>query len=172
MEHDIGLVLGILTGLGAGLLLVSLLFRKKVLDMTFDERQERARGKAFQYGFFVLAACVVLYGAADTFLGRWCDTLTGAVLCVCVALTVFAAVCIWKDAYLSLKERPGKVMTLFAGLAAMNLGLGGILTSSGGLVEDGVLTFRACNLAAGVLLLAVMAIYGVKLLRERKREEE
>ena len=53
------------------------LFKKKVLDMHFDERQERARGKAFQYGFFTLLIAAYAYGISDVLLGRWCDVLTG-----------------------------------------------------------------------------------------------
>ena len=43
-------MLGLSVGIIAGLFVVALLFKKKVLDMHFDERQELARGTAFQYG--------------------------------------------------------------------------------------------------------------------------
>ena len=51
-EERMGIAVGLTVGLAIGLLFVALLFRKKVLDCTFDERQERARGVAFKYGFF------------------------------------------------------------------------------------------------------------------------
>lgn len=44
----IALVLGLCAGFVAGIFTVALLFRAKVLDMHFDERQERARGVAFR----------------------------------------------------------------------------------------------------------------------------
>ena len=56
-----GILLGISVGLLAGLLLVALLFKKKILDCHFDERQELARGKAFQYGFFSLLISTYAY---------------------------------------------------------------------------------------------------------------
>ena len=40
LEYAMGLVFGLAVGLGV----VALLFKKKVLDMTFAERQELARG--------------------------------------------------------------------------------------------------------------------------------
>ena len=36
-------ILGVLVGLAMAGVLVAVLFRAKVLDMTFDERQQRAR---------------------------------------------------------------------------------------------------------------------------------
>lgn len=172
MTHSAGMIAGLLMGLAAGILMVSLLFRKKVLDMTFDERQERARGKAFQYGFFTLVICLVLYGLTDVLIGRWCDTLAGVTLCIAVALVVFAAVCIQRDAYLSLKERPKSVLSALAALTLLNLFFGGMQAASGKLVENGVLTFRACNLIAGALLVAILVMYLGKCLQDRGREME
>ena len=53
-----GIVVGILVGVG----IVALLFKLKVMDLTFDERQERARGQAYKYGFWTLLTCLLLYG--------------------------------------------------------------------------------------------------------------
>lgn len=172
MEHNMGMMLGLLTGVAVGLLIVVLLFKKKVLDMTFDERQERARGQAFARGFVTLVVCVAVYGISDAILGHWINVLAGCMLCVCVAVTVFAIVCIRKDAYLSLKERPRQIMALFAVLAAVNLAIGAIYVYNGTLVENGMLTFRACNPIAGVMMALVLAVYAVKYLRDRKETEE
>ena len=38
-EERMGIAVGLTVGLAVGLLFVALLFRKKVLDCTFDERQ-------------------------------------------------------------------------------------------------------------------------------------
>jgi len=87
-------------------------------------------------------------------------------------VTVFAVECIRKDAYLSLKERPWQVMTLFAILAAVNLGIGALNLHSGEVVENGVLTFRAINPMVGVMMLLVLAIYAVKHLQDGSEMEE
>ncbi|MCI9113855.1 MAG: hypothetical protein HFF96_06275, partial [Oscillibacter sp.] len=78
--HHAGVFVGLAAGLLAGLAFIMSLFKKKVLDMHFDERQERARGKAFQYGFFTLLIAAYAYGISDVLLGRWCDVLTGVTL--------------------------------------------------------------------------------------------
>lgn len=174
MDHyHAGLALGISAGILAGLLVVALLFKKKVLDMHFDERQERARGKAFQYGFLTLITAVYAYGVSDIALGRWCDVLTGVTICLAVSLCVFAVTCILKDAYLSLREKPRTVMTMFVLMSAVNLGFGVLYALSGDLVEDGVLTFRAVNPIIGVVTLVILIVYTVNhLLRDREEEAE
>ncbi len=171
--HHAGVFVGLAAGLLAGLAFIMSLFKKKVLDMHFDERQERARGKAFQYGFFTLLVAAYAYGISDVLLGRWCDVLTGVTLCIALALCVFAVTCILKDAYLSLREKPRTVMTMFALLSTINLGFGGMYALSGDLVEDGVLTFRAVNPIIGAAVLVILIVYIVNyLLRPRDEEAE
>ena len=174
MDHyHMGMALGLSAGILAGVLFVALLFKKKILDMHFDERQERARGKAFQYGFFTLLGAAYAYGVSDMLLGRWCDVVAGITLCAALALCVFAITCILKDAYLSLREKPRTVMMMFALLSVINLGIGGVHALSGELVEGGVLTFRAVNPIVGLATLVILIVYIVDyLLRSRDEEAE
>lgn len=170
--YHAGLLFGLLTGILIGVAVLVLLFKKKVLSMEFDERQERARGKAFQYGFFTLMICLYVYGVSEMALGRWCDALAGVTLCIAIGVGVFAVTCILRDAYLSLKEKPRQVMTMFALIAFFNLGLGGLYLSSGGLVEDGVLTYRAVNPILGAMALAILIVYIVNFLLRSREEDE
>lgn len=171
MYHT-GLMFGLLCGLLAGFLVLAVLFKKKILSMEFDERQELARGKAFQYSFLTLMICLFLYAASEMALGRWCDAFAGVMICIALSITVFAVTCILKDAYLSLREKPRTIMTMFALLSALNLGIGGTYLFHGGLVEDGILTFRVTNLIAGLMCLAVLIVYIVNfLLRDRGEGE-
>lgn len=172
-NYHAGLLLGISVGVIAALGLLAFLFKKKVLDMHFDERQELARGKAFQYGFFTLLISSYAYGVSDVIFGKWCDVLTGVTICLAAALCVFAVTCILKDAYLSLREKPRTIMTMFALISAVNLGLGGMYAYSGDLMENGVLTFRAVNPILGFAILVILIVYIVNhLLRSREEEAE
>ena len=99
-------MLGALAGLAVAVILIGVLIRARVLDMTFDERQERARGTAYKYAFIATLVTAALYGGSELLLGRWCDAMTGAVLCFCVGGGVFASTCIVKGAYVSLREKP------------------------------------------------------------------
>ena len=156
---QIALALGLGTGLVVSVFIVTLLLRMKVLDMTFDERQERARGTAYKYAFIATLVTAALYGGSELLLGRWCDAMTGAVLCFCVGGGVFASTCIVKGAYVSLREKPRQILLTLIAATATNLlcGLGNLVR--GGLVEEGVLTFRAMNLLLGALCLVILAVY-------------
>ena len=176
MEHSLGYNLGMLVGVLAGALvgvgIIALLFKLKVMDLTFDERQERARGQAYKYGFWTLLTCLLMYGFSDMVLGRWCDVITGVMLCVAVAMVVFASVCIVKDAYLSLKEKPRQVMTLLTVISILNLGIGFMNWKHGQVVKDGVLTYSAVNGICGIMMLAILGVYLVNYLLAKREAGE
>ena len=48
MEHSLGYIFGLLVGILVGVGIVALLFKLKVMDLTVDERQGRARGQAYR----------------------------------------------------------------------------------------------------------------------------
>ena len=172
MEHSLGYIFGLLVGILVGVGIVALLFKLKVMDLTFDERQERARGQAYKYGFWTLLTCLLLYGFSDQIFGRWCDALVGAILCIAAALMVFASVCIVKDAYLSLKEKPRAIMTLLTVISALNLAIGVINWKSGQVVKDGVLTYSAVNGICGVITLTILVVYVVNYLLAKREAGE
>ena len=172
MEHSLGYIVGIVVGILVGVGIVALLFKLKVMDLTFDERQERARGQAYKYGFWTLLTCLLLYGFSDMVLGRWCDVLVGAMLCIAAALMVFASVCIVKDAYLSLKEKPRTVMTLLAVVSVLNLAIGAMNWKNGRVFRDGILTYSASNGICGAITLTILVVYVVNYLLDKQEAGE
>lgn len=170
MEHTVGYGLGLMAGILAGVGIVALLLRLRVLDRTFDERQELARGKAYRYGFWTLAAALAAYGLSELALGRWCDALAGGMLCLAPALTVFAVACIRSDAYLSLRERPKQILTVLALVAALNLVIGTVNLLEGRAVTGGVLRLEAVNLICAIMCLIVLGVL-VHALRTRREED-
>ena len=172
LEHNLGMLAGVLVGALVGIGIVALLFKLKVIDLTFDERQERARGQAYKYGFWTLLSCLLLYGFSDMVLGRWCEVLVGAMLCIAAALLVFASICIVKDAYLSLKEKPRVVLTTLTIVAALNLAIGVMNWKNGRVVKDGVLTYSAVNGICGVITLTILVVYVVNYLLAKREAGE
>lgn len=167
---QIALALGLCTGLIVSILIVALLFRAKVLDMHFDERQERARGVAFRYGFYTMAVCLLAYGFSDL-VYHWCDALVGCVLSLFAGIVVLAVTAIRRDAYLGLYERPRRIMALFAVIAAVNLAIGVIHLLDGGAVVNGILTFRVVNLLAGITAAVILAAYAFRFVQVREAED-
>ena len=172
MEHSLGYIVGIVVGILVGVGIVALLFKLKVMDLTFDERQERARGQAYKYGFWTLLTCRRLYVCSDMGLGRWCDGRVGAMLCVAGSLMVFASVCIVKDAYLSLKEKPRTVMTMLTVVSILNLVIGVMNWKNGRVMENGILTFAAVNGICGAMVLVILVIYVANYLLGRREAGE
>ena len=105
-------------------------------------------------------------------LGRWCDVITGVMLCLAGALVVFASVCIVKDAYLSLKEKPRKIMTLLAVVSVLNLAIGVMNWKGGRVVENGVLTYGAANGICGAMVLVILVVYIANYLLAKREEAE
>ena len=171
-EYNFGLLVGVLVGALVGVGIIALLFKLKVMDLTFDERQERARGQAYKYGFWTLITCLLLYGFSDMILGRWCDVITGVMLCVAAAMMVFASVCIVKDAYLSLKEKPRTIMILLTVVGSLNLAIGIMNWKNGRVVQDGILTFGAANGICGIMVLVILAVYVVNHLLAKREDAE
>ena len=171
-EYNFGLLVGVLVGALVGVGIIALLFKLKVMDLTFDERQERARGQAYKYGFWTLMGCLLLYGFSNMVLGRWCDVITGVMLCVAVAMVVFASVCIVKDAYLSLKEKPRTVMTLLAVVSVLNLAIGAMNWKNGRVFRDGILTYSAANGICGAITLTILVVYVVNYLLAKQEAGE
>ena len=172
LGYNFGILAAVLVGALVGLGIIALLFRLKIMDLTFDERQERARGQAYKYGFWTMITCLLLYGFSDMVLGRWCDVITGVMLCLAGALVVFASVCIVKDAYLSLKEKPRKIMTLLAVVSVLNLAIGVMNWKNGRVVQDGILTFGAANGICGIMVLVILAVYVVNHLLAKREDAE
>lgn len=172
MNDSIAVFWGILIGVAVGLGFIAILFRKKILSMQFDERQEHARGIAFKYGFFTMLICTYAYGLSELIAGHWCDALAGISICCGISLTVFAVICILKDAYLSLRERPRQIMTMFAILGIINLTIGGIALANGELVENGILTFRILNPVLGLATLIILIIYLINYLLGQREDAE
>ena len=172
LGYNFGILAAVLVGALVGLGIIALLFRLKIMDLTFDERQERARGQAYKYGFWTLMTCLLLYGFSDMVLGRWCDVLAGAMLCVAAALIVFGSVCIVKDAYLSLKEKPRTIMILLTVVGSLNLAIGIMNWKNGRVVQDGILTFGAANGICGIMVLVILAVYVVNHLLAKREDAE
>ena len=81
-------------------------------------------------------------------------------------------VCIVKDAYLSLKEKPRTIMTLLTVVTLLNLAIGAMHWKSGRVVRDGVLTFGAANLICGLMVLVIMVVYAVNYLLVKREDGE
>ena len=89
-----------------------------------------------------------------------------------MALVMFASVCIVKDAYLSLKEKPRTIMILLTVVGSLNLAIGIMNWKNGRVVQDGILTFGAANGICGIMVLVILAVYVVNHLLAKREDAE
>ena len=172
-------LLGILAGVGVVAILclvIWLVLRRKGRDASrraagYDERQERARGRAFQAGFFTMligcAAAAVLSALGVPLL----DSYLGYVLALYLGAAVFACVSIHLDAYYRLSDRPRQYMILFGVCGLLNLGVA-LGDMGGGLYRNGRPAMWTVNLGCAAVMAAILLCQLIHTLRRRREAEE
>lgn len=166
-EQKLGMIAGMAAGLVAGLIVAAIILKVTKtngrMKCEYDERQSVIRGKGYKYGFFAFMICNFLHGmsyAAKISLPL--DTGAFSVLSIIIAMAVQITYCIWNDAYFSMNENKGRVLSVFALIGIVNLSIGIFGLHEGGAIENGVLNFRCANLFCGVLFLFIFCVLFLK----------
>lgn len=169
--------LGVLCGLAVVAIVCAILAHKNrkagnVSWGEYDERQQMARNLAFKYAFFTL----IIFDAVnalvvDVMEVRWSDAITATMIGLCLALSVFACICIWKEAYLSLSTQPKGMLPILLLGTGLNLAIGLFNLHRYGLFDpNGLLTFRSLNLIVGLMCLFILINF-LAWRRKRRAEE-
>lgn len=185
-QHSISYVVGMICGFVAGMLIIFVLSRlirkmggkfgafKCGKEGAYDERQLQARGKAYKVGFFFL----LIYVTVASVLGDVCNipllmSFGGMWIGVCMAIFIFATICIWEDAYMSLQENAKGINIMFLLVGALNL-ITGIVNMRDGIpfIENGAISYRYTNLIVAILFLALTLMFDLKLLYNKKQEDD
>lgn len=139
----------------------------------FDERQIAAQGAAYKTAFWTMLAYYLLYaivcGAGELV---WCDQFLGMFLGVIVGVTVFALICIFRDAYFSPDQSSASVVVMINVLCIIQGGFGLLHLSDGTVVEDGILTADATQLFLFLMGLIIDVGLFVKHRMEKREEQE
>lgn len=171
MNHGISdwaVMAGVIIGIIA--VIIGLVLGKNQMgSCVFDERQERARGKAYKYGFITLVIYLCIYSFIDDMAEPALESgLSVGAIGICIGVAVFAVVSIWNDAYFSIQQEPKRYAIIFAGLFLMNflLGISNLHAS------DGEANYALANIAVSILAAVVLAAIGVKSLKNRRETDE
>lgn len=184
MKHSLEYGMGFVIGIAAGFALIALLvwLIKKFGGKTdifckkdsFDERQLLARGKAYKAAFFTqmiyMTAIALLNDIANvkvfmSFGGMWIG--------VCISITVFAIVCIIKDAYMSLYENAKGVILMFGIVGMLNLSIGFCkIKDDDFFIEKGVISVNSVNLIVGIVFVIILLVFCAKLIYDKKNNVE
>ena len=109
---------------------VALMFIKKFTCKTkrndFDERQQVARGKAFQTGFFTCVASISIAMIFVAFLGESLTTKNFIFILISILMISILSTTIqliWTDSYISFRNKPTSNMVLFFALSILQISL-------------------------------------------------
>lgn len=171
MEHSVWYLAGFLFGLAVVAIIGIVWLIKRRGACEYDERQELARGKAFQAAFFVLFGYLVITGILDLVWGiRFGDSFTSSFVGICIAIVVFACSCIAHDAYFSIHDKPRNMILIFVLLTVVNGLIGIINLLKYGFMPNGILTTDSMNLICAVMSLCILVAILLKLRHDRAEE--
>ena len=172
--HSTEYILGFATGVV--LLAVSALIAAKKFKQQskFDERQQLLRSRAYQAAFWVLTAYMCINGIFNMMTGiAWADMMTSSFIGICIAITVFVVICIRKDAYFAINQKPRLYFVLFGGLIVMNLALGmlNVLDEDTSFFTDGMLNYHVMSFVVVALLATALIALTIQRLKVKAQSE-
>lgn len=182
LEYYLGIVIGIAMGLALVVFLKWIIQKMggkvevggRKCKESYDERQMLARGQAYKTAFFTLLFYMCSVAAISEFSENpLLMSFAGIWVGVCLSITVFAIVCILKDAYMSLYENTKGIIMMFSVIGILNTGIGILHFDAGRpMIEDGMLSIYCINLIVGIMFLIILAVFCGKLLYDKRNAKE
>ena len=169
VSYFIGIVIGII------LILVVYKFgnRNHKMSTDYDERQKKARGKGYQYGYYAMmiyeAVLLILYiGEISLPVESYVLHFTGML----IGAMVLSTYCIWHDAYWGLNNNRRRYGLIFLVLGILNAVpvIGSAM--HGGLLENGKLATSGLNMGVLVMLTVIGAELLIKAQMEKREVDE
>lgn len=146
--------------------------KKKFGVNEYDERQEQIRGTAYKLAFFAVLIASAAYSIFIRFYERpLMQDGVSTMLAALFGVMVFAVVCIWKDAFFSIKNSPTSYILLITAVVILEGYTGFMKIKDGQIFEDGLLTFNVCYPAMTVVFLVILVTILLKLFVLKERED-
>lgn len=166
MDKSLVYIAGMAVGICVVLIvcyLTSLLARKSGNKFSgkivYDERQMIARGVAYKWGLISMSISImgVSWLAENENLSSL-HSMQGAYLQMIIGFTVFASICIWKEAYISITENYKSTIFSLAAISALNF-VCYFGNSCGGKVNsfnDFMSNIKAVNLISAIAIIVIL----------------
>ena len=161
---------GIVTGILITVLLLKCMNKDGKTKTKYDERQQRARGEAYKYGFFAtLITCAIFMLLETSKLISILDYTTYFIAIV-IGVIVQFSYAIFHDAYIGLNTNMKKYTIFMVIVGIINL-LGGIMPLiHGEFLVDGHFDTSFINLLCSVMLLILAGELAVKQILDKKED--
>jgi len=160
---------------GISIILLAVILYKKVGKRdanAYDERQKQGQFVAYRASFWTLFAAVFISGLAEELYGPWATPMVAAFASCIVSITVYACVCIAKDAYTPLNKNPLHYSLLFLAIALLNLAIGLINLYNANLPYGSVFSSGIINLMCSGALIIIDIVYTADTLIKRRIAKE
>lgn len=168
----IGFVVGAMVGIVIVIALIKMCNKNGAFKTEYDERQEAIRGRGYKYTVYITWALMALSVLLDS-VGIVIPMDYAAKMFTIILLSVMVSVSyfIWNEAYFGQNNSIRKYGIAFTIIALFNLVITIFEGIRGGLVEEGILTFKAVNLEI-VIMFAIIGIeYLIKKLVTKPEED-
>lgn len=152
----IAIFCGLIAGVLFTILFLALTKTDKNVKCKFDERQELVRGKGFQYGFFSMLICNLLFTCMELAeMPLFAEFEVLILISSIIGIGVCVVYCIWNEGYFALNENKKRLMILFAVISVMNFIVGGFWIFKDMVIRNGKLTYYSTNLFCGLLFIII-----------------
>ncbi|MBO5565253.1 MAG: hypothetical protein J5935_06535 [Lachnospiraceae bacterium] len=148
---------------------------KYSVEKKFDEREQVVRGQAYRYAFTAMIIFEAAHIILLLILGRpmMADGVS-SLLAIFLSIGVFAAYCIFHDAFKQMQTKKGlkSYVLLLLAVVLLNGFAGWTSYQDGSLVADGILQMPVSSIACAATFLIVLICLLVKQARDRQEAAE
>lgn len=179
MQENLYWVLGFITGLlivvTASIIIRVVVKKKNGTDkaVEYDERQVLARGTAYSTAFFTSLIYMILCAMLDVMEIKWAELNVQMFLGLFLSVTVFASICILKDAYFTASSKKLPLIVMFLLATVLNL-FAFIMNIADGesMITNGILNGNTINAGVAVMFIIILIVTIIKSIIDRKAVEE
>ena len=164
------LVFGIIVGIAIALAVIKGLNKDHKVRTKYDERQLRARGDAYRYGFFVTIFACVLFMVLEAAGSLEVLGYSSYFIAILIGIITQFTYSIFHDAYIGLNTNMKKYLIFMSIVGAINLASGILPMIHGEFMEDGKFGTGFMNLLCGGMFLILAGELAVKKMLDKKAD--
>lgn len=142
------------------------------MNKNYDERQELIRGRGATYGLItIIFLNLILFFMEGMKVEIPMSAGTVGIISILIGVAVDAIYCIWKEAYVSLKQNAKTAAGFLLVIAAISLVRGIDALKAGAFFQNNQITSHGLNLLCGIELLVIGGALILKTVCKGREEE-
>ena len=169
--RNLGILVGIIVGIILTFVILKAINKDGKSKTKYDERQQRARGEAYKYGFFTVLIANALMMCFSVFFDNF-KVLGDSMFFIPILAGVIVQVTysIFNDAYVGLNTNMTRFAIFMFAISVLNFGLGIRAYVAKELLIDGVLQAPFLNVLCGALFVIIAVELLIKHIVDAREE--